>query len=64
MIAGLDWVAANLRLPAVLSMSLGADKVDATIDSAVDTILQLGATVVTAAGNSNDGGFACSNCVP
>ena len=55
-IAGLDWVAGNYVLPAVVSMSLGSDKVDATIDAAVGTLIQLGITVVSAAGNSNAGG--------
>lgn len=54
-IAGLDWVAANLLLPAVVSMSLGSDRIDANIDAAVAAIIQLGATVISAAGNSNNG---------
>ena len=72
-IAGLDWVAANLQLPAVISMSLGATGVDTTMDAAVQAVLALGATVVVAAGNYNNGkpcllpgGLTCSEilCIP
>ena len=54
-IAGVDWVAANLQLPAVVSMSLGADSTDELLDAAVLAVDQLGATIVTAAGNFNNG---------
>lgn len=54
-IAGLDWVAANMQAPAIVSMSLGSDRIDATIEAAVSTVVGLGVTVITAAGNSNSG---------
>ena len=54
-IAGLDWVAANVKLPAVVSMSLGATGLDTTMDAAVQAIIALGVTVVAAAGNYNNG---------
>lgn len=54
-IAGVDWVAANLDLPAVISMSLGADSTDDVLDAAVRAVIDLGAVVVTAAGNFNNG---------
>ena len=55
MVAALDWLAANVRLPAVASMSLGAGQPDSVLDAATSTILSLGVTVVTAAGNYNNG---------
>ena len=54
-IAALEWVAAHLQLPAVVSMSLGATGVDTTMDAAVQSVISLGVTVVAAAGNSNAG---------
>lgn len=54
-IAGVDWVASNLELPAVVSMSLGADSTDAVLDAAVVAVMNLGAQVITAAGNFNNG---------
>ena len=54
-VAALDWLAANLKLPAVASMSLGAGQPDAVLDAATNTILGMGVTVVTAAGNYNNG---------
>lgn len=54
-IAGVDWVASNLQMPAVVSMSLGANSVDGVLDAAVQAVISLGATVVTAAGNFNNG---------
>ncbi len=53
--AALDWLAANVQLPAVASMSLGAGQPDTVLDAATTAILALGVTVVTAAGNFNDG---------
>lgn len=64
-IAGVDWVAANLQLPAVVSMSLGADSTDAVLDAAVSAVIGLGAIVVAAAGNFNNGtasSHACAGC--
>lgn len=53
--AALDWLAANVQLPAIASMSLGAGQPDSVLNSATNAILALGVTVVTAAGNYNDG---------
>lgn len=65
-IAALDWLAANVKLPAIASMSLGAGQPDAVLDAATTTILGLGVTVVTAAGNYNNGGsiFSCASFCP
>ena len=51
----MDWVAANMRLPAVVSLSIGADRPNALLDRAAEALLSLGAVVVAAAGNYNDG---------
>ena len=61
-IAGVEWVANNVQLPAVVSMSLGADTVDAAMDAAVQALIDLGVTVATAAGNFNNG--ALLGCRP
>ena len=53
--AALDWLAANVQLPAIASMSLGAGQPDTVLDTATAAILAMGVTVVTAAGNFNDG---------
>ncbi len=57
-VAALDWLAANVRLPAVASMSLGAGQPDSVLDAATSTILSMGVTVVTAAGNYNNGAIS------
>ena len=44
-----------MQLPAIASMSLGAGQPDSVLDMATTAILGLGVTVVTAAGNYNDG---------
>jgi subtilisin family serine protease len=49
-IAGLDWIAANRRLPAVVNVSLGGPAVQA-LDDAVARLTASGALVVAAAGN-------------
>lgn len=54
-IAGVDWVASNLVLPAVISMSLGASETDAVLDAAVSAVIGMGAQIITAAGNFNNG---------
>ncbi len=51
-IAGLDWLAQNFQLPAVASLSLGADSPNNAMDDAVKALIALGVTVV-AAGNFN-----------
>lgn len=53
--AALDWLAGNVQLPAIASMSLGAGQPDSVLNAATTAILALGVTVVTAAGNYNDG---------
>ena len=49
-LAGLDWIAANATMPAVVNMSLGGDP-DDVIDAAVRRVIENGVTVVVAAGN-------------
>lgn len=39
----------------MISMSLGADTTDVVLDAAVQAVIDLGAQVVTAAGNFNNG---------
>ncbi|OZM72015.1 serine protease [Amycolatopsis antarctica] len=51
-IAGIDWVAANARKPAVLNMSLGGPA-DSGVDTAVRRATQAGVTNVVASGNSS-----------
>jgi subtilisin family serine protease len=51
-IAGVDWVAANKRLPAVANMSLGGGA-STSLDNAVAAAVSAGVTFVVAAGNSN-----------
>lgn len=51
-IAGLDWIAANKRTPAVVNMSLGGPVVQA-LDDAVLRLISGGTLVVAAAGNDN-----------
>jgi subtilisin family serine protease len=57
-IAGLDWIAANRRLPAVVNMSLGGPVVQA-LDDAVARVTNSGALVLAAAGN--EGVDACNS---
>jgi subtilisin family serine protease len=52
-IAGLDWVRANHKSPAVINMSLGGGA-SPTLDTAVENNIHSGVTVAVAAGNSND----------
>ncbi len=51
-LAGLDWVGGNYQTPAVVNMSLGSFA-NATIDNAVQTLIDGGLPVIVAAGNSN-----------
>jgi subtilisin family serine protease len=51
-IAGLNWIIANKKLPAVANMSLGGGASSA-LDTAVQNAIAAGVTVVVAAGNSN-----------
>ena len=55
-IAGLEWVAANYRLPAVASMSLGSNAINQALDSALQAVIALGVVGVVAAGNYGSGG--------
>ncbi len=58
LIAGLDWVAQNRQLPAVVNMSLSGEYSDAA-NQAVAGVVASGAVVVAAAGN--DFGDACAH---
>jgi subtilisin family serine protease len=51
-IAGLDWIAANMRKPAVVNLSLGGPATQAMDDACV-RLMNAGALVVAAAGNEN-----------
>jgi subtilisin family serine protease len=51
-IAGVDWVAANARKPAVANMSLGGSA-NPALDAAVRAAIASGVTFVVAAGSSN-----------
>jgi subtilisin family serine protease len=51
-IAGVDWVAANPRRPAVANMSLGGG-LSSSVNAAVAGAVASGVTMVVAAGNSN-----------
>lgn len=54
-LAGLEWVAANFRLPAVASLSLGSNSINEALDSALQTVIALGVVGVVAAGNYGSG---------
>lgn len=56
-IAGIDWVTANRVLPAVANMSLGGGA-NASVDTAVNNLINSGVTVVVAAGN----GYGADAC--
>tara|TARA_R110002072_G_scaffold9584_1_gene46361 strand:- start:17450 stop:30334 length:12885 start_codon:yes stop_codon:yes gene_type:complete len=51
-IAGIDWVTANAKFPAVVNMSLGGGN-SAALDAAVNRAIDAGITFAVAAGNSN-----------
>lgn len=51
-IAGIDWVAANRQLPAVANLSLGGGA-NASVDTALQNLINRGVTAVVAAGNNN-----------
>ncbi|NRB38161.1 MAG: S8 family serine peptidase [Pseudomonadales bacterium] len=51
-IAGIDWVTANAKFPAVANMSLGGGN-SAALDAAVNRAINAGITFAVAAGNSN-----------
>ena len=54
-IAALDWLAGNYELPAVASLSLGSNSINAALDTAMQNVIALGITGVVAAGNYNSG---------
>lgn len=60
-IAGIDWVTANRRSPAVANMSLGGGA-NSSVDSAVKTMIASGVATAVAAGNGNRGGVAQDAC--
>ena len=60
-IAGVDWVTANHRSPAVANMSLGGG-LSSTLDQAVANSIASGVTYGIAAGNGNIFGFAQDAC--
>eukprot|EP01084_Bolivina_argentea_P143035 251245_1 len=49
----LDWLATKANRPAISSMSLGGQGTQSAMQTAVDTAVSAGVTVVVAAGNSN-----------
>ncbi len=60
-IAGLDWVTADLRRPAVGNMSLGGGA-NTSVDDAVKRTIASGVAMAVAAGNGNQGGRAQDAC--
>ena len=64
-LSGINWVAANRILPAVVNMSLGGSA-SATLDTAAVNLQGTGATVVVAAGNNNADacGFSPARATP
>ena len=54
-VAALDWLAGNYELPAVASLSLGSNSINAALDTAMQNVIALGITGVVAAGNYNSG---------
>jgi subtilisin family serine protease len=60
-IAGIDWVTANHRSPAVANMSLGGGA-NSSVDNAVRNMIASGVATAIAAGNGNQGGRAQDAC--
>ncbi|WP_432830474.1 S8 family peptidase [Dactylosporangium sp. CA-092794] len=58
-IAGIDWITANARKPAVVNMSLGGNA-DGAVDQAVRASIASGITYAVAAGNANSDACAVS----
>ena len=52
LIAGIDWMVANVQRPAVANLSIGAGA-SSTLDAAVERAVSAGITMAVAAGNSN-----------
>jgi aqualysin 1 len=51
-IAGINWITANVKKPALVNVSLGSST-NSSVDSAVQTSINSGITYVIAAGNNN-----------
>jgi aqualysin 1 len=60
-IAGMDWVTANHRKPAVANMSLGGGA-NSSVDAAARRMIAAGVATAIAAGNGNIGGVAQDAC--
>lgn len=60
-IAGMDWVAANHRAPAVANMSLGGGA-NSSVDDAARRMIASGVATAIAAGNGNQGGIGQDAC--
>jgi subtilisin family serine protease len=60
-IAGMDWVTANRRLPAVANMSLGGGA-NTSVDDATRRMIAAGVATGVAAGNGNQGGRQQDAC--
>ena len=60
-IAGMDWVTANRKLPAVANMSLGGGA-NTSVDDATKRMIASGVSTGVAAGNGNAGGVAQDAC--
>jgi len=54
-IAALDWLAGAYVLPAVASLSLGSNSINAALDTALQSVIALGVTGIVAAGNYQSG---------
>ena len=54
-IAALDWLAGAYKLPAVASLSLGSNSINAALDTALQSVIALGVTGIVAAGNYQSG---------
>ncbi len=54
LIEGLDWIRDNLSLPAVVNISLAAPE-SVALQTAIDELVDAGATIVTSAGNHQPG---------
>ena len=61
-VAGIDWVTANAVRPAVINMSLEGAGTSSAIETAVNTAVAAGVTVVVAAGNGNAIGQGVDAC--
>lgn len=60
-IAGMDWIAANRKLPAVANMSLGGGA-SSSVDAALRRMISAGVQTAVAAGNGNQGGKEQDAC--